>query len=186
MSSSLYPYTFNNMGNLGSDLTDQTQRSVQNTKFGTYTVSNYFSQNLDSQVQFATSQPGIFVGDGFGVSPIAMDAGASLYKPEQSRELERLQLFQRPFATVPYLGRGAGDPTIESQLWQGELVRGLKSTSTISEKNYIDYASYPLQDELKSQFANPSRSIEELAMNGWTRGGSDTRNISVSSTSTRM
>lgn len=181
----LHPYTFNNMANLGADLTDQTQRSVQNTKFGNYTVSNYFDQ-AGSQVQFALSQPGMFSRDGFSAAATQIDDESRLFRPEEARALERLQLFQRPFATVPYLGNGGGDPTLESQLRQGEMVRGLKSTSTISDKTYIDYSNYPMHAELKQQIADPSRSIEELAMNGWTRGGTGTRNASVSSASARM
>ena len=39
--------------------------------------------------------------------------------------------------TVPYLGRGSCDPTIESQLLQGETVRGKKSVSTVMELSLI-------------------------------------------------
>jgi len=67
---SLSPYTFNNMGNLSNDVTDQSQKNVYNTRFANYTLSNYFSQmTSDSHVNFAIQQPtlnfsGIARGDG--------------------------------------------------------------------------------------------------------------------------
>ena len=71
--SSLHSYTFNNMGSLTSDLTDQTQQNIQNTRFGSYTLSNFFSNSAsDSQIQFATQQPGILVRNG-GVAGAVID-----------------------------------------------------------------------------------------------------------------
>jgi hypothetical protein len=84
-------------------------------------------------------------------------------------------LFERAFVTVTYLGRGGGDPTLESQLQQGQNIRDLKSVATVSEKPYIDYQTYPLNDVLRSQITNPANSVEEVAMNGWVRGGSSAR-----------
>lgn len=175
--STLHSYAFNNMANLGSDMTDRTQNNIQNTKFGSYSVSNYFSQSTDAQIQFACQQPGITFRSG-GPSPQVIDNETALFnKSEQERPLEKLQLFQRPFSTVPYLGRGGGDPTIETQLWVGEATHGLKSVNTISELPYIDHKTYPMQPSLQSQIANPSNYVEEMALNGWVRGGSDSRNM---------
>lgn len=174
--SSLNAYVFNNMGSLKTDMTDKTQQNLQNTRFGNYTVSNYFSdKTTDSQIQFAMQQPGLFVHQS-GVSSNVIDVESTLLnKPENERPVEKLQLFERTFRTVPYLGRGGGDPTIESQLQQGEMIRNLKSIGTVSENTYIDYSSYPMQPELRDQLANPSNSIQELALDGWVRGGASAR-----------
>jgi hypothetical protein len=43
------------------------------------------------------------------------------------------------------------------------------------EKPFIDYTNYPLQDDIKSYINNPTNQVEELAMNGWIRGGSSAR-----------
>lgn len=178
--STLHSYAFNNMANLGADMTDQTQNNIQNTKFGTYSVSNYFSQSTDSQIQFACQQPGINVHN-MGMSPSVIDNESALFnKSEQERADEKLQLFQRPFSTVPYLGRGGGDPSIETMLWAGEPTHGMKSVNTVTELPYIDYNTYPMQQGLQAQIANPSNYVEELALNGWVRGGSDSRNMGPS------
>jgi hypothetical protein len=164
------------MGSLSADMTDQTQQNIQNTRFGSYTLSNFFSNSAsDSQLQFATQQPGIIVKNG-GVAGAVIDIESKLFnKAENERSYEKLQLFQRPFITVPYLGRGGGDPTLESQLQQGEMIRDLKSVGTVSERSYIDYNQYPMRDDLRSQITNPANLVEEIAMNGWIRGGASAR-----------
>lgn len=174
--SSLHSYTFNNMGSLRADMTDQTQQNIQNTKFGSYNLSNFFSDSAsDSQIQFATQQPGILVRNG-GVSGAVIDVESNLFnKMENERSFEKLQLFERPFLTVPYLGRGGGDPTLESQLQQGEMIRDLKSVATISETSNRNYSEYPMRDDLRSQITNPANLVQELAMDGWIRGGASAR-----------
>jgi hypothetical protein len=72
---------------------------------------------------------------------------------------------------------------LEAQLQQGEIVRDLKSVATVSENSYIDYGSYPIRDDLRSQITNPANSVEELAMNGWIRGGASARDLSISQSS---
>ena len=178
--STLHSYSFNNMGTLKADVTDQTQQNIQNTRFSNYTVSNFFSSNTsDMQLNFATQYPG-FVASNKGVSSSVIDVESNLFnKSESERSFEKLQLFERAFRTVPYLGRGGGDPTLESQLQQGQTIRDLKSVSTVSEKPYIDYQTYPMNDILRSQITNPANSVEEVAMNGWVRGGSSARETSV-------
>jgi hypothetical protein len=180
--STLNSYLFNNISGIRSDMTDQTQQNIQNTRFGAYTVSNYFSENpSDYQVKFATSQPGLYVSDGGvpgAVAPSVIDIETRLFSPVFDKSYDgKVQLFQRPFATVPYLGRGSGDPTLESKLQQGELVGDKKSVSTISELSYIDYSTYPMMDSLKQQINNPVNSVQELAMDGWVRGGISAREV---------
>ena len=178
---SLHPYTFNSMSSLKSDAPDQTQQNVQNTRFGSYSVSNYFSNvTSNSQLNFASEIPGFVVSNGFSIAPSVIDIESKLFnKTESERPLEKLQLFERAFKTVPYLGRGGGDPTLEAQLQQGQMIRDLKSVATVSEKPYIDYNNYPLRDELRSQVTDPANSVEEVAMNGWTRGGASARETSI-------
>jgi hypothetical protein len=184
--STLHSYKFNNMGSLRSDITDQTQQNIQNTRFGSYTLSNYFSDSsTDRQINFATQQPGLFVNNG-GVAGAVIDVESKLFnKIENSRPAEKLQLFERPFATVPYLGRGGGDPTLEAQLQQGEMIRNLKSVGTVSENTYIDYGQYPMQDELRRQITNPANFVQEMAMDGWIRGGASARESGINSLSNK-
>ena len=178
----LSSYTFNNMGRLGTDVTDQSQKNVYNTRFANYTLSNYFSHTLsDSHVNFAIQQPTLsFTGltHGRGLSPNSVDVDSTLMlKAEQQRPLEKLQLFERPFKTVPYLGRGSADPSLESQLQQGELVSDKKSVSTIMEKSFAPYSLYPTDAKMEEYVKNPKNTVQEAALDGWTRGGVLTRNM---------
>jgi hypothetical protein len=116
------------------------------------------------------------VQGGTGLDGTVVDDESQLWlKVGQQRPIDKLQLMQRTFLTVPYLGRGSCDPTIESQLIQGETVRGKKSVSTIMEKSFIDPRTYPLEKGLVERVQDGSHVIQELAMDGWVRGGSNTR-----------
>ena len=175
-------YIFNNLGRIDYDETDNTQRTLQNSRYSDYITSNYFSSSLsDSHIKFATSNPSIMVtgingGSGVGGDLIEMDS-TLLYKTEQERSLDKLILMQRPFLTVPYLGKGSCDPSIESQLQQGEFMGDKKSVTTIMEKSFMEYTVYPT-DQMKDRAANTQYTIEESALDGWIRGGQSTRELS--------
>jgi hypothetical protein len=77
--------------------------------------------------------------------------------------------------TVPYLGRGSCDTTLESQLKQGDVITNKKSVSTISEQSFINNQMYPLMDSIKDTITNPKYLVQEAALDGWIRGGSATR-----------
>tara|TARA_B110000967_G_C18778072_1_gene506689 strand:+ start:93 stop:686 length:594 start_codon:yes stop_codon:yes gene_type:complete len=180
---SLSSYTFLNTDRIGADSTDKTQQNLSNTQYSTYTLTNHFSQNLsDQHVKFAIDQPtmsfnGLTNGNGINAN-VVDDESVLLLKTEQQRALEKLQLFERPFKTVPYLGRGSCDPSLESQLQQGELASEKKSVSTIMEKSFADYSLYPTDDKMKERINDASTTVEESALDGWVRGGASTREMS--------
>jgi len=182
MSTTVQPYTFYNVDHLVDDPTCQTQRTVQNTHYANYVTSNYFSEfPSDGQIQFATAQPAIVpsgttLGNGAGKN---VDTDTFLLlKTDQERSLGKLSLMERPFVTVPYLGRGSVDPTLESQLMQGETVLDKKSVSTIMAQSFMGYTLYPTSSEMNEHVSNPKFTVEESAMQGWTRGGYPSRDLS--------
>lgn len=175
-------YTFNNNDRIGLDITDRTQRTLQNTRFGNYSLANFYNESTsDSHVKFATNQPSMnfnAVNGGSSVSAGVIDVESLLHiKNEQERSLEKLQLMQRPFLTVPYLGRGSCDPALESQLQQGEIVSDKKSVSTIMDKSFMNYSLYPTDDKMQDHVKNAA--VEDSALNGWVRGGAATRDLPV-------
>ena len=182
--SSTSSYFFNNAGRIGADVTDQSQRNVYNTRFTNYTLSDYFSdKTTDSHIQFATKQPAVmFSGTthGSGLHSSVVDDESLLHlKVEQDHAVEKLQLFQRPFLTVPYLGRGSCDPALESQLLQGEMISDKKSASTIMDKSFSQYALYPTDKKMEERVNNAAHTVEEAALDGWVRGGMSTREMST-------
>jgi hypothetical protein len=182
---SLNTHPFNNTGRIGLDNTDNSQRNVSNSRYAEYTTENHFSNNTStSHVKFATSAPTVnFRGTiGSGLPGDVVDKDSELLiKNEQQRAFEKLQLNQRPFVTVPYLGRGPSNATVESQLMQGEQVTERKSTSTVMEQQFIDYKKYPLTKKVSERVNNPAYSIEEAALDGWVRGGLPSREIASDS-----
>ena len=181
----LYSYTFNNSGRIGNDMTDITQQNVANTQYANHMLSNYFSNNVsDDHVNFAIQQPTMsFTGlaNGNGLNGAVVDTESILkMKSERERHFEKLQLFTRPFATVPYLGRGSCNTVLESQLQQGELVSDKKSVSTIMENSFNDYFLYPTDSNMIERTTNAAYTVEEAALDGWTRGGITTREMSIS------
>ena len=173
---------FQNTSRIGSDQEDSSQRNSSNTKSASYVLENYLIGNpANSHVDFATKQANINFsggGGGVGIPASAIDADSRLIiKGERERSFDRLQLNQRPFATVPYLGKGSNNPVLESQLQQGESISNKKSQSTIMDKAFIDYTSYPLLDEKKQQLNNPASSVEDSALKGWVRGGIASRKM---------
>lgn len=169
-------YLFNNMGRIGNDVSDKSQQTIQNANFLNSMLTNHFGgQSSNAHIDFATSNPGVMVsgingGSGINGSVIEHESALKM-KVGQERPHEKLLLQERAFLTIPYLGKGSVDPTLESQLMQGETVRGKKSVCTVMERNFNNIAEYPL-DARKRSNAN---TVEEMALDGWMRGGKSTR-----------
>jgi hypothetical protein len=178
---SIYPYTFNGVSRIGNDNTDKSQKTIMNTRFNNYMLSTYFSDNHSSDhVQFATNQPAMMFtglsGASAGINALTVDVDSKLnIHKENGRSLEKLSLQQRPFLTVPYLGRGSCDTILESQLKQGDIITSKKSVSTITEQSFANKQMYPLIDSIKDTITNPKYLVQEAALDGWVRGGSATR-----------
>jgi hypothetical protein len=173
-------YSFYNMNRIEDDKTTQTQREVQNDRYSDYATTNYFSEKAnDAQIKFATEQPSVFpnstTGSGVGATNIEKESSL-LLDTEEARNLGRLNLMQRPFTTVPYLGRGSVDTTLELQLLEGEPITEKKSVATVMTQSFMGYSLYPTSSEMEERVTNPRHNVEESALKGWVRGGKDTRN----------
>jgi hypothetical protein len=171
--------SFNQSSRLGSDVFYHTQDAIENRAYMSHTVNDlYTGQQISRDVQFATQQPGLMINGvtrGMGLGPSSIEQESNLlWKSEGQRPLEKLQLFPRPFLTVPYLGKGSCDPNIESQLMQGESVRGKKSISTVMEQNFLPLDQYPLEEGKRNDVSS-AKNIQELAFDGWVRGGKTSR-----------
>jgi len=176
------PYTFDNMARIGNDNCCIDQKSIQNVASCNYTLQNYFASDcgMKNVLSLATTQPGIFYNGGYNV-------GAGGCNIDESSKLQigtiqthpkcRIDLFQRPFATVPYLGRGSVNPVMEAQIQQGEAVVNKRSVNNLSEKSYIKYHQTPLLPAIKAKLDNSAGKIENDASEGWIRGGIPSREL---------
>ena len=175
-------FTFNTMGRIGSDSCSQDINSIENAQACSYLLQNYFAVdcNMSKAKQLATTQPGINYSGSMGSDMCGSNIDESsklLIGGIQTAPKARIDLFQRPFATVPYLGRGAVDPILEAQIQQGEAVTNKRSVTRLTEKSHLRYRTTPLIPEMQQTVQNPNNIIESNASQGWVRGGVPSREL---------
>jgi hypothetical protein len=177
-----YSYTFQNMSRIGLDECCKSQSDIQNVSACNYMTQNYFASDctMRNPINLATTQPGIIYNGGYGSGSGGCnidDSSSLLIGTIQTHPKCRIDLFQRPFATVPYLGRGSVNPIVESQIMQGEMLTNKRSVNQLSEKSYLNYSTTPLLPERQDEINNPANYIEGVASDGWIRGGIPSREL---------
>ena len=175
-------FTFNTMGRIGNDSCSQDINSIENAQACSYLLQNYFTSdcNMSKAKQLATTQPGIIYSGSMGSDMCGSnidDSSKLLIGSVQTNPKARIDLFQRPFATVPFLGRGAVDPILESQIQQGEAVTNKRTVTHLTEKSHLKYRTTPMIQTVKDNIQNPSNLIESSASEGWIRGGVPSREL---------
>jgi hypothetical protein len=175
-------FTFNNMSRMGNDDCCIAQNDIQNTASCSYLLQNYFSQDcsMSNAKSLATAQPCINYSGTRGSDMCGYNIDESsklLIGGVQTHPRSRIDLFGRPFATVPYLGRGSVDPILEAQIQQGETITNKRSVTRLMEKSHLKYHTTPLIPEVKQNIQNPQLMIESVASEGWIRGGLPSREL---------
>jgi hypothetical protein len=175
-------YTFDNISRIGADQCNISQTDIQNVASCNYTTQNYFASDcsMKNVKALATSQPGIMYNGGYnsGAGGCNIDESSKLQIGTiQTHPRSHIDLFQRPFATVPYLGRGSVNPVMESQIQQGEQLVNKRSVNNLSEKSYIKYHQTPLLPAVQQKINNSANQIESDASTGWIRGGVPSREL---------
>lgn len=153
------------------------QQTMQSVGPGNYMTENIYSCecSIPEVVETATNQPNVFYRNGYGPSGCVVDENSNL-RVGKSRKFPKCpnQLFTRPFLTVPYMGRGPGNPYLETQLLPGEDTSVKRSCNTLSEIT-INNMFTPMVDHLSENVQNPVHIIPEVAQEGWIRGGVPSR-----------
>jgi hypothetical protein len=175
-------YTFNNMSRIGNDGCCVDQNSIQNSASCSYLLQNYFANDcsMNSARKLATSQPCINYSGTMGSDMCGSnidDSSKLSIGSIQTHPSSKVDLFGRPFATVPFLGRGSVDPILESQIQQGEAITNKRSVTRLTEKSHLKYHTTPLLPEVKQNIQNPNLLIESMASDGWIRGGVPSREL---------
>jgi hypothetical protein len=139
-------YVFQNMSRIGLDNCFTQQRDIENTNYTNYMLENYFASDCSMMkpIELATSQPAMIPSGGYGSGAGGCNINNSsqlLIGSIQTHPRCRISLLERPFATVPYLGRGNTNPIIESQIQQGEQTITKKSVSSLGQISQFSY--YP-------------------------------------------
>jgi hypothetical protein len=173
-------YLFQNMSRIGNDNCYLSQRDTQDVNFSNYMLTNYNScEQMNKVINVATSQPSFFYKgqQNLGLGGCNVDDSSRLLITDLNRSKSKLLLNQRPYLTVPYLGKGAFEPTLESSIQQGEMVTNRKSINTLSEISYKQYDGGYLVPSLKMSVTNPANLVESVAADGWIRGGVPSREL---------
>ena len=175
---SLFNHTFDNMTRIGNDKCDTSQRNIQNISAANYMLDNFRPEcPMSSAVEFATSQPNVnFTGSHqVGIGGCNIEQNSELLITNITHPKCRLTLMERPFVTVPFLGRGKGNPELEHKLQQGEIVDDKKTLSQLSEVSYENYHRVPLLSSVKSTISNPANLVAHSE--DWVRGGMASREL---------
>tara|TARA_X000000368_G_scaffold346892_1_gene286342 strand:+ start:599 stop:1162 length:564 start_codon:yes stop_codon:yes gene_type:complete len=177
---SVYNFTFGGLTGINDDLCGISEKDIQNQNFGSYQTQNYFTNNcgMRKPINFATSQPNVFYKGGHGgLGGCTIDSDSNLkIGTIQTNPKCRVNLQQRPFTTVPYLGRGPSRPVEESRLLQGQFLGDKKHCKTLTEKSIR--VNQDLVPSLKMNIQNPANLCEGIAADGWIRGGLPSRELS--------
>ena len=186
---SSHDYNFHNLSRIGDDNCATSQRNIQNVESSNYMLENFFSADctMRNGLNLALSQPNINFTGGHqvGAGGCNVDHNSALLIDQGwNRPKCRISLYQRPFATVPYLGRGECNPDLESQLQQGDLQSNRKSVTNTTEYSHIPYSTTPLVPSLAKTITNSTNLVEADAQEGWVRGGLPTRDMAKSSEET--
>lgn len=176
---------FFNTSRINSDTSIVAQNDLQDTAQNKYMLENYYVSEcaMRKPIEFATSQINVNycaaggVGNQCGLGGCNIDENSKLLLGSlQTHNKCRISLYQRPFLTVPYLGKGTYNPVAESQLQQTDsFSNNKKSVNTLSEMSYIPITNYPLIPSIQEKISNPSYLVEGIAADGWVRGGATTR-----------
>ena len=175
-------YTFQNMSRIGLDDCYKSQTDIQNIAMCNHMTQNFFASDcsMKNPISLATTQPGIMYNGGYnsGAGGCNIDYSSKLLIGTiQTNPRCRIDLFHRPFATVPFLGRGSANPVMESQILQGEQNINKRSVNNLSEKSYIKYHHSPLLPAVQERINNSANTIENDASKGWVRGGVPSREL---------
>ena len=117
----------------------------------------------------------VYPREGFGANNADIDAESVLKnQPEFKNNRCLIRAQARPFLSVPFMGAGRGNSDVESMLLHAEQVRQGKECGTISEKGF-DGVFEPLIKTVRDNIQEPKHLVQEVAANGWIRGGIPSR-----------
>lgn len=160
---------------------DPANQAVQNAERqgpGVYQTTNLVppaAQAMSTAYQQPVIPP---AAAGYGWSASAIDVDSVLrnhaIQTNSPHAPIRGRVQARPFASVPYMGRGKGDAFLESKLQMSTMVRQGKDCGSVSETFYENQFT-PLIPHVAANIQNPTHLIPEVASQGWVRSGIPSR-----------
>jgi hypothetical protein len=154
--------------------------TVQSVSQGAYTLQNFRSCECGAPgpKSVAFSQPNVNfqVPQGWsGENGCLIDNDSILRYEHKLTNLNTINtLYERPYLTVPYMGRGVPHPNEESALQPGESTTMKRSCNTLAGVSIENFFT-PLVDNLRNNVQNTKHIIPEDSSESWVRGGLSSR-----------
>jgi len=175
--STLVNFNFDGLSRIGNDSTTYTQENILNMQYANYTTYNPYKMDCNAALDFATSQPNIFIKGSNGIGPGGCNIAEStlLEKSVLTNPHIKISLHERPYKTVPYLGKGNVDVSLENSLLWGYDLREKKSKISLVNNPNLGLENYPLMNP--ERMTDPRLHIEGAVSKDWVRGGLASREI---------
>ena len=171
---------FDTSARIGDDPCDLTNRNKENIAAANYLLQNFSTQqSINQAMNLAAQEPNMRVSGspGGGIRGDHIDLNSRLRIPDCLSGEVGVNVQQRMFLTVPYLGRGVQNTDLENEL----ILRGVvchenkKTESNNGEISQIDRLYTPLLPTIEQKISNPANCVESIAHSGWIRGGLPSR-----------
>ena len=169
------------LARLNEDNCYKNLRTKTSKEPGSYQVSNFHECECaaPNTKDLSLEQPEVQYRDGYGWTSINGCNIDSDSKLRNARNLTNLnviqQLYERPYLTVPFMGRGPGNTPVETKLIYGEDTFQNKPCNNLAGI-YIDRFT-PMIDCIKDNIQNTIHIIPEDNEKTWIRGGQPSRQI---------
>jgi hypothetical protein len=147
--------SLNRESRISSDIIRNTQYDLQNTKYANYILTSFEPDSTSSDIVYFVSQnPSLTInashrGEGVSKTNIEMDTEFLITNPRKTNDLHlsTRNENQRPYLTLPYLGKGQGDIVIESKLIRGEPA--IKKDKLIEDRLFSNYQNHPSEEMIE-------------------------------------
>jgi len=171
-------FTFNNMGRIGQDPYNYTQDTIMNNEQASYVLTNLngdYNKAMSVVSNFPTMN--VKASNQYGPNGSVIDQNTKLLKSSLTNTNVKINLQERSYLTIPFLGRGNVDVGMENNLKFGDTFKEKKSAVLLTEKCQNNIKDYPFHKKLKSSLGDSNKRLEESAVKGWVRGGLPSREI---------
>jgi hypothetical protein len=164
----------NRLTNVRDDLCAVQQYYKQSVGPGNY-MTTYLVPDARQVNPLSVESLIMYPREGYGYNNRSIDAD-SVLRNQPGFLSKRCSTRQqaRPFLSVPFMGGGRGNPTVETLLQHSEMSRMGKACDTVTE-TFFPQQYTPLVPTLAAQIQNPKNLIPEVAAPGWIRGGLPSR-----------
>lgn len=171
--------TFNNGGILGDDQCYMATRNRQDEMIQNYRLNNYYVQDLGCAQKLSTHNPSILYRNGYGSvgrdgALVGKDSFFKTNPCSLTHWGNKQTLNTRLFTSIPFKGRGLGDPCMEREIVEGNDTSCKKQCNTLAEVS-IPNVFTPLIPFLARNVQKDTHLIPEVNRGDWIRGGCPSR-----------